>query len=396
MRTLIKNAKIVTAERVIKGCCAFTDGIIDYVGREPIDESLVDEVIDANGGFLVPGFIDIHCHGGNNLEFMDAGVEGFGKIAEFHKSHGTTTLFPTTLAADEGETLEVLENFKKYLAEHPNSTMAGIHLEGPWLNPKQCGAQNTSYMKNPDAEYLKNLKEKYPFIKKVGAAPELPGGAEFGEMGKKLGIVMSPAHTDGDFSDMEEALKHGYSIMTHLYSGMKGVERRNAYRYAGAVEAGLYFDSYFVEIIADGKHLPIELLKYIYKVKGPERICLITDAIRASGLPNGAKTKIGSMERGLDVIVEDDVAKMPDRQAFAGSTATTDRLYKTMAKAVGTETTEKVKPEGLIALSKMTSLTPAKVMGLTDRGEIKVGKLADLVILDSDYNLVQVITNKQN
>lgn len=393
MRTLIKNAKVVTADRVMKGCCAFTDGIIDYVGREEVE---ADEIIDANGGFLVPGFIDIHCHGGNNLEFMDAGVEGFGKIAEFHKSHGTTTLFPTTLAADEGETLEVLENFKKYLAEHPNSTMAGIHLEGPWLNPKQCGAQNTSYMKNPDAEYLKNLKEKYPFIKKVGAAPELPGGAEFGEMGKKLGIVMSPAHTDGDFSDMEEALKHGYSIMTHLYSGMKGVERRNAYRYAGAVEAGLYFDSYFVEIIADGKHLPIELLKYIYKVKGPERICLITDAIRASGLPNGAKTKIGSMERGLDVIVEDDVAKMPDRQAFAGSTATTDRLYKTMAKAVGTNTTEKVKPEGLIALSKMTSLTPAKVMGLTDRGEIKVGKLADLVILDSDYNLVQVITNKQN
>ena len=396
MRTLIKNAKIVTAERVLKGYCAFTDGIIDYVGREPVDESLVDEVIDANGGFLVPGFIDIHCHGGNNLEFMDAGIEGFAKIADFHKSHGTTTLFPTTLAADEGETLEVLENFKKYIADHSNSTMAGIHLEGPWLNPKQCGAQNTSYMKNPDAEYLKSLKERYPFIKKVGAAPELPGGAEFGEMGKKLGIVMSPAHTDGDFSDMEEALKHGYNIMTHLYSGMKGVERRNAYRYAGAVEAGLYFDSYFVEIIADGKHLPIELLRYIYKVKGPERICLITDAIRASGLPNGAKTKIGSMERGLDVIVEDDVAKMPDRQAFAGSTATTDRLYKTMAKAVGTETTEKVKPEGLIALSKMTSLTPAKVMGLTDRGEIKVGKLADLVILDSDYNLVQVITNKQN
>lgn len=387
MRTLIKNAKIVTAEKVIKGSCAYTDGIIDYVGGEDVP---ADEIIDAEGGYLVPGFIDIHCHGGNNLEFMDAGVEGFGKIAEFHMSHGTTTLYPTTLAAEECEILDVLENFKKYTAEHPNSTMAGIHLEGPWLNPKQCGAQNTNYMKNPDAEYLRALKEKYPFIAKVGAAPELPGGAEFGEMGKKLGIVMSPAHTDGDFSDMEEALKHGYNIMTHLYSGMKGVERRNAYRYAGAVEAGLYFDSYYVEIIADGKHLPLELLKYIYKVKGAERICMITDAIRASGLPNGATTKIGSMERGLDVIVEDDVAKMPDRQAFAGSTATTDRLYRTMAKAIGT------KPEGLVALSKMSSLTPARVMGLTDRGEIKEGKLADLIILSSDLEIVKVITEKQN
>ena len=387
MRTLIKNAKVVTAEDVIKGCVAYTDGIIDYVGKDEID---ADEIIDAEGGYVVPGFIDIHCHGGNNLEFMDASVEEFGKIAEFHKSHGTTTLYATTLAADENETLEALENFKKYKEQHPDSTLEGVHLEGPWLNPKQCGAQNTSYMKLPNAEQLKALKEKYPFIYKVGAAPELEGGAEFGEMGKKLGIVMSPAHTDGNFLDMEEALKHGYNIMTHLYSGMKGTERVNAYRVAGAVEAGLYFDSYYVEIIADGKHLPLELLKLIYKCKGPDRICMITDAIRAAGLPNGSKTKIGSLKLGLDVIVEDDVAKMPDRQAFAGSTATTDRLYRTMAKAIGT------KNQALVALSKMSSLTPAKVMGLTDRGEIALGKIADLVILSPELELVKVITKKEN
>ncbi|MBE6644243.1 MAG: N-acetylglucosamine-6-phosphate deacetylase [Ruminococcaceae bacterium] len=387
MRTLIKNGKIVTAEKVIKGYLAYTDGVIDYVGTDAVE---ADEIIDAEGGYVVPGFIDIHCHGGNNLEFMDAGVDGFGKIAEFHKSHGTTTLYATTLAAEDNEIIEALDAFAEYKKNNPNSTLEGIHLEGPWLNPKQCGAQNTSYMKLPNAEELKALKEKYPFIYKVGAAPELEGGAEFGEMGKKLGIVMSPAHTDGTFTDMEEALKHGYNIMTHLYSGMKGTERVNAYRVAGAVEAGLYFDSYYVEIIADGKHLPLELLKYIYKAKGPDRICMITDAIRAAGLPNGAETKIGSLKRGLDVIVEDDVAKMPDRQAFAGSTATTDRLYRTMAKAIG------IKPEGLVALSKMSSLTPARVMGLTDRGEIAVGKIADIVILNTDLELVRVITEKTN
>lgn len=387
MRTLIKNGKIVTAEKVIKGCVAYTDGIIDYVGSEEVE---ADEIIDANGGYVVPGFIDIHCHGGNNLEFMDARVEEIGRIAEFHKSHGTTTLYATTIAADWNETLDTLERYKAYKEKNPASTIEGIHLEGPWLSPKQCGAQNPNYMKLPRAEELKELKEKYPFIYKVGAAPELEGGAEFGEMGKKLGIVMSPAHTDGNFLDMEEALKHGYNIMTHLYSGMKGTERVNAYRVAGAIEAGLYFDSYYVEIIADGKHLPLELLKLIYKCKGADRICMITDAIRAAGLPNGSETKIGSLERGLDVIVEDDVAKMPDRQAFAGSTATTDRLFRTMAKAIGT------KPEGLVALAKMSSLTPAKVMGLTDRGEIAVGKIADIVILDKDLELVQVITEKKN
>ena len=387
MRTLIKNGKVVTSEKVMKGCVAFTDGVIDYVGTAPVE---ADEIIDAEGGFIVPGFIDIHCHGGNNLEFMDASVEEIGSIAEFHKSHGTTTLFATTLAADDGETLEALDRLAQYKNAHPNSTIYGVHLEGPWLNPAQCGAQNTSYMKLPDAAELRALKEKYPFIYKVGAAPELEGGAEFGEEGKRLGIVMSPAHTDGTFADMEEALRHGYNVMTHLYSGMKGTERKNAYRVAGAVEAGLYFDAYYAEIIADGKHLPIELLKYIYKAKGPDRICMITDAIRAAGLPNGAETKIGSLKRGLDVIVEDDVAKMPDRQSFAGSTATTDRLYRTMAKAIGT------KPEGLVALSKMSSLTPAKLMGLTDRGEIAEGKIADICILTPDLELKEVITAKSN
>ncbi len=387
MRTLIKNAKVVTSEEVIKGSVAYTDGIIDYVGKDEVE---ADEIIDAEGGYVVPGFIDIHCHGGNNLEFMDASVEEFGKIAEFHKSHGTTTLYATTLAADWNETIDALERFKEYKEKNPASTLEGVHLEGPWLNPKQCGAQNTSYMQLPNAEKLKELKEKYPFIYKVGAAPELEGGAEFGEMGKKLGIVMSPAHTDANFLDMEEALKHGYNIMTHLYSGMKGTERVNAYRVAGAVEAGLYFDAYYVEIIADGKHLPPELLKFIYKCKGPDRICMITDAIRAAGLPNGSKTKIGSLKLGLDVIVEDDVAKMPDRQAFAGSTATTDRLYRTMAKAIGT------KNQALVALSKMSSLTPARVMGLTDRGEIAVGKIADLVMLTPELELVKVITSKKN
>ena len=175
--------------------------------------------------------------------------------------------------------------------------------------------------------------------------------------------------------------------MTHLYSGMKGVTRKNSFRIAGAVEAGLYFDDMFVEIIADGRHLPIELLKFIYKCKGADKICLITDAIRAGGLPNGTKTVIGSLKNGLPVIVEDDVAKLLDRQSFAGSTATADRLYRTMAQAIGKD---------MVALSKMASLTPARVMGWTDRGEIAVGKKADLLIMNENLEIEKVITQKEN
>ena len=388
MRTLIKNAKIVTENEVISGSLAFTDGIIDYIGEDTVP---ADKVIDAGGSYVVPGFVEIHCHGGNNLEFMDASAEEFGKIAEFHMAHGTTTLYPTTVTASEKEILCALDTFAEYKKNHPNSTLIGAHLEGPFVNPKQSGALDPDFMKLPSIEKVRAWKEKYPFIDRISAAPELEGGFEFGEAMEKMGIVVSAGHTDANFADLEEALKHGYRLITHLYSGMKMTERVNAYRVAGGVEAGLYFDEYTVEMITDGKHLPKELLKYIYKLKGADRICMITDAIRAAGLPNGSKTKIGSMETGLDVIVEDDVAKLPNRQAFAGSTATSDRLFRTMIDVLGRD------DASIIAISKMMSSTPARVMGLSDRGEISLGKISDIVILNADTLAVEkVITDKVN
>lgn len=385
MKTEIIHAKIVTSAEVLCGyVCGIENGKIVYLGKERFS---ADETVDGNGGYLIPGFIDLHCHGGNGLEFMDATESEMQAIANFHLSHGTTTMLATTLTASEEETVSAMETFERYKRKTANGTLKGLHLEGPWLNAAQCGAQNVEYMKQPKAETLQKIKAKYPTVLRVGAAPELDGGLEFGCMGKSLGIVMSPAHTDGDFSNIERAKDNGYTLMTHLYSGMKGVTRKNSYRIAGAVEAGLYFDEYFVEIIADGKHLPIELLKFIYKCKGADKICLITDAIRASGMPNGAETKIGSLKQGLPVIVEDDVAKMPDRQGFAGSTATCDRLYRTMAQAIGKD---------MVALSKMASLTPARVMGWTDLGEIAVGKTADLLIVNECLEIEKIITEKVN
>ena len=170
--------------------------------------------------------------------------------------------------------------------------------------------------------------------------------------------------------------------MTHLYSGMKGVTRKNAFRVAGAVEAGLYFDDLFGEIIADGRHLPLDLLRFIYKCKGADRICLITDAIRAAGLKNGERSVIGSLANGLPVIVEDEVAKLLDRQSFAGSTATGIRLYQTMASAIGKD---------MVALSNMASRTPARVMGWDDCGEIAVGKRADMLLLSEELEIKNII-----
>ena len=385
MRTLIKNAKIVTSKEVLIGyVCSFTDGIIDYIGKEVLEAEVV---LDAHNDYLVPGFIDLHCHGSKGMAFMGATEEEFGQIAEFHLQHGTTTMLATTSTSSMEEIEKTLETFEKYKKNHSGSSLEGVHLEGPWLSPAQCGAQSESLMRTPDVNELRILKERYPFLVRVDAAPELPGGMEFGIAGVALGIKMGVAHSDAVFAEIEKAVKSEYSIMTHLYSGMKGTERVNAYRVAGAIEAGLYLEDMYVEIIADGKHLPLELLKFIFKCKGSDKICLVTDAIRACGLPEGAVTTTLSTVASNPIIVEDGVAKLMNRQAFAGSIATADRLYRTMAQAIGKD---------MVALSKMSSLTPACAMGLDDRGEIAVGKRADMLLLNEQLEIEKVITDRRN
>ncbi len=385
MRTVVRNAKIVTSTQILENCVlAFQNGKIDYIGPEQVQG---DNVIDGAGNYLIPGFVDLHCHGCMRMAFMGANEEEFGKIADFHLSHGTTTMLATTSTSSMEETENTLQTFSEYTQKHPNSILKGMHMEGPWLNAAQCGAQAVQFMRTPSSEELETLKKKYPFILRAGAAPELEGGMEFGRKGAELGVLMSVAHSDAVFSDIELALQNGYVLMTHLYSGMKGMERKNAYRIAGAIEAGLYFDDLYAEIIADGKHLPLELLRFIYKCKGADRLCLVTDATRACGLPNGTTTIGISSADNNPIIVEDDVAKLLDRQAFAGSTATTDRLYRTMAKAIGKD---------LVALSKMASLTPARLMGWKDVGELAIGKRADMLLLDENLEIKKVITNKEN
>ncbi|MBR4061212.1 MAG: amidohydrolase family protein [Lachnospiraceae bacterium] len=387
MKTLIKNARIVTSKEVLNGCiCCFTDGVIDYIGKEDDKVVAPDVVIDAQQKYLVPGFVDIHCHGALGLSFMGANEAEFGRMADYHLSHGTTTLFVTTSTASMEMTEKTLDTFSSYKEKHPKSNLEAVHMEGPWLSPLQCGAQARTLMHTPDVEELRALKGKYPFLVRVDAAPELPQGMEFGRVGTKLGLKVGVAHSDAVFTEIEEAIGNGYTIMTHLYSGMKGVERVNAYRIAGAVEAGLYFDNLYAEIIADGKHLPLELLRFIYKCKGADKICMVTDATRGCGLPEGTITTTVSGTDGSSVIIEDGVAKLMNRQAFAGSVATTDRLYRTMAQAIGMD---------MVALSKMSSLTPARAMGLEDRGEIAVGKRADLLLLNEQLEIEQVITDRQ-
>ena len=378
MITKIINANIVLGDRVLGGAELYAeDGYITYVGEGK--EGGYDAIYDAEGKYLLAGFIDIHSHGGGGYDFMDATADEMRAISDFHLSHGTTTLVATTLT----DTWESIEASLRTFAElgDDRRTLHGVHLEGPWFSPLQCGAQDTSTMDSPSVEKLYDLKKRYPFIERVSLAPEIDEGFAVGRAGKECGVVIAMGHTDADFDTAVASAKAGYNLVTHVYSGMRGVVRINAYRVAGAVEAALYDDSMTCEVIADGKHLPEGLLRLIYKCKGADRICLITDSTRGAGAADGNEIMLGKLIGGTRAIVEDGVAKLPDRTAFAGSVATTDRLLRTFATLTDAPITD---------VSKMLSATPARVMGYTDRGRIEVGLRADLVLVDSDYNVCSV------
>jgi len=379
----IYNGQVVIPYRIIKnGTVIVRDGIIATVAEGNPELPGATE-IDAKGKYIAPGFIDLHLHGGGGYDFMDANETAFLKIAEKHVQFGTTSMVPTTLAGDMEELLQILDLYEQAHKNNINgSQFLGMHLEGPYFAMSQKGAQNPLYIRNPDPKEYKEIIARYPFIKRWSAAPELEGALEFGKFLTSRRIIASIAHTDASYDEVIKAFENGFNLVTHLYSGMSGVFRRNAFRYAGVIESAFLIDEMKVEVIGDGIHLPAPLLKLIYKIKGPDKIALVTDSMRGAGMPEG-ESILGSLKNGLRVIIEDGVAKLPDRSAFAGSVATTDRLVRNMIQLAEVPLQEAV---------RMASTTPATIMGVNDRkGSLIAGKDADIVIFDNNINIEKTI-----
>ena len=341
------------------------------------------EILDAHGGYICAGFIDLHLHGGGGYSFMNAGREEMKKACHSHLWHGTTTLLPTSVTDSIPETVKMVRTVKECV-DDVSCTIPGVHLEGPFLSPAQCGAQSTETMLLPSEEYWMPLLEAWPDgIKMMGAAPELPDAMALGKELSRRGIVASIAHSDANYDTCIRAMENGYSDITHLYCGCSIVYRENAYRHGGVVEAGLLEDGFTVQVIADGKHLPPELLKLIYKCKGPEQMYLITDALFPAGLDMEEGSRFSKTAYSPDMILEDDVMKMADRHAFAGSIATMDRLVRNMVNLAEVPLQEAV---------TMATYTPAKRIGLEKRkGRVFPGYDADILILDEDLQVKAVI-----
>lgn len=384
-RLIIKNGAVIFHNRIQEETTIVCENgkIIDIVESVEVAVNEGDLVIDANGNYVSPGFIDIHTHGGGGHDFMDSTVEAYLGAAETHVKFGTTALLPTTLTSTTDELIKTFAVYKEAVRQNTKGAkFLGLHLEGPYFAYNQRGAQDPQYLRNPEPEEYNYILSQSDDIVRWSLAPELEGAPEFGKVLMKHNILPSIAHSDAIYEEVETAFGAGFTHITHLYSAMSTVTRRNAFRYAGVLESAYLIDDMTVEIIADGVHLPKPLLQFVYKFKGPDRTALCTDSMRGAGMPDG-ESILGSLEKGQKVLLEDGVAKLMDRTAFAGSTATADRLVRTMIN---------IAEVPLLDTIKMLTLTPAKIMKIEDRkGSISKGKDADLVIFDKDIRVLTTI-----
>lgn len=377
---LFKNAEVIL-ENKTERLSVLVNGDKIVKIADNIEEN-ASEVIDCEGLYLSPGFIDLHVHGGGGISCMCCDANKIKAMAKAHALHGTTSILPTTLAAPVEQLLEVTEYIKKAAEASTDSNILGVHFEGPYLNPENRGAQSVDNILSPIKDDPTPLLECWDKVRMMGVAPEIDGAFELGEMLKEKGIVVSVAHTKADYDTTIKALNHGFSDFTHLYNASTSCFKRGIFRVAGAVEAALVDDRYTTQVIADLRHLPLGVLKLIYKCKGADGMYLITDGLEfsASDLKDG---EVCMQENGVKVVYEDNVMKLADRSCLAGSAATTDVLVRNMYKEVGAPIYDAV---------KMASVTPAKVIGIDNqKGYIKEGYDADILLFDDNINIKNVM-----
>ena len=370
----IKSNNIISDGKITSGYVYFEDGKIISVG---VDDLAYDEEIDVGDAYVSAGFIDIHTHGGGGYPF-EGEVDDIVGGVNFHLGHGTTSICPTISAAPIDDMRRSVGNVKMAMSDsRVKANIIGAHLEGPYLSLAQTGAQAGACITFPiKNDYISIVKEYPGVVARWTYAPEHDEGGEFAGYMRESGIVTSAGHTNATYDDMKIAYDEGCRLVTHLYSCTSTVTRKQGFRSLGVIESTFLEDGIVAEIIADGKHLPPELIRMIYKIKGTDGIVAVTDSLSLAG----TDVKTGRMS-STDFIIEDGVCKLLDRSAFAGSIATADVLLRVLTKEACIPLTEAI---------RLITVNPARVMGLSNKGDLTVGKDADIVVFDSDINVKNV------
>lgn len=371
MLTQIINARILTPQGWLKnGSVILRDNKILEVTN--CDLAVIGaELIDAKGMYVVPGGVEMHVHGGGGRDFMEGTEDAFRAAIEAHAKHGMTSIFPTLSSSTVPMIVQAVETCDKLMKEK-DSPVLGLHLEGHYLNIKKAGGQLPENIKDPDPNEYIPIVENSPCLARWDAAPELPGAIQFGKYCAAKGILPSIAHTQAEYNDVLAAFKAGFTHVTHFYNAMPGFHNKREYKYEGTVESVYLIDDMTVECVADGIHVPPTILRMAYKMKGVERMALITDALACAA----SDSQVAFDPR---VVIEDGVCKLSDRSALAGSIATTDRLIRTMVQQAEIP---------LEDACRMVSETPARIMGVLDRkGTLQADKDADILVLDDKLDV---------
>lgn len=387
-KLLIKNGSVVLPDGISDNTDILVEGgKIANIGKNIVADNI--EILDANGSFVFPGFIDVHIHGGGGADFMDGTAEAFETAAKAHLKRGTTTLVPTAMTASKEELIGFINAYHEFKAKSQYADIAqGLHFEGPYFstaNSKSKGAQKGDIIRDIDFDEVEELLDlANGSIIRWDAAPEIPNSAEFAKLMCEKGIICAAAHTDSTGYEAEAGFKAGFSHVTHFYNACTAYKKREQIVTAGIVEAAYLDDSVTVELICDGRHIPEHCLKLALKIKGADKVLGITDATRLA-CTDAKSGMLGSKTNGSYVIVDDGVAKLPDMTSYAGSICTMDRALRVLCVDYGID---------VVTAAKMLSASPAKHIGMQDTlGSISVGKNADFVFADKEFNVTNVVKN---
>ena len=332
------------------------------------------EVIDLNGNYLAPGFIDLHVHGALGRDTMEALAEAFRSICDYHASGGTTSLLLTTATAPLDQIVRVLRAVRD--CRSAIRSIVGVHIEGPFISKTKAGALRVEFIQEPSPAAVRQLLEYAQVIKRITLAPELTGALEAIEGLRAHGINVSGGHSDAWDEEARAAFDRGMRSVTHTFNCMSSARRRGVYRVAGLLEFALSEPDVSCELIADSYHVSPTLMKMLYRAKGAHGICLVTDSTAGAGLPDGSQFALF----GNDCVVENGVCLLADRSALAGSAARMIDLVRTMVCEVNVPLNEAI---------AVATQTPAHAVGLKTKGRLIVGADADLVVLSPKLEVVR-------
>lgn len=381
---LIKNAEIVTEKEILSDYDLLVkDGKIEKIAKNIKADC---ETIDAKGSYLLPGLIDIHTHGGFGGDFMDCEDESFESALNFHASCGVTSLLATSVTASVEQTVDMINFTREYMKkDNLPCNILGVHLEGPYLSLKNKGAQHESFILTPSKDDYSFILDNSDVVSRVTLAPELDGAEKMIKELYCAGIIVSGGHDDARYDSIAPAIDAGMSHCTHHWCAMSSVSMKDGVRSIGLVEAALLDDRLTVEQIADNHHITPEMVKLVFKNKGADKMCLVSDSLRAGGMPVGPTLYTLGLKTDPNAqkfIVSDGVARLPDGSRYAGSIQSVGQMLKNVVCDADISLVDGV---------KMVSLTPAKILGRdSEIGSIKLGKRADLCLFDK--NLVNKLT----